>query len=133
MLKYSIRKKPTFVTALDNLSSRWADKKRCGWTKVEFITWFENNVRGKFKQGDLITWKHTPELPNVVPYIFDIVYINELHYNVDMDKLTNEPCVLHCKSTSKAISYRCPAEMRLLTEKELALVNLQNTKAQGSA
>jgi hypothetical protein len=140
MLKFSIKKKPQFLQAMDSLTEKWKGRQTLldreipmPWGKVEFIKWFEDHVRGKFKEGDLVTWKRTPETHNHAPYHMKVVYVNEFHHTAKYNTFQNEPEVIHVQGMSNVITHRCPSELRQLSTEEKALVNLQNLKAQGTA
>ena len=104
------------------------------WTKVQFIKWFEENVKGKFNEGDLVTRiEYAPYTnPNIIPYYFEVLYVNELYSSIEYNQVCQEPSCLHVKGRSGDILKRCPSELRHLTEEELQIVYLQNTQAQGS-
>jgi hypothetical protein len=125
---------------MGHLANRWnppalvlpqIQSHRMPWEKPRFITWFEANVRGKFKQGDFVTRIETQ--PNVfqVPFYFEVMYVNELYYTIEFNQVCQEPSCIHIKGRSGEVLKRCPSELRQLTVEELQLVDLQNTQAQG--
>ena len=146
MLKYSI-KKPVegFLASMDTLGQRWRDRAAAlsvhtqpsfmsvPWDKIQFSKWMEDKVDSKFKQHDLVTWKHVPVNRNMVPYHMSIGYINELWRTIEFSVQNNEPKCIHLRMLNGISRTACPSELRLLTPEEVALVDLQNTKAKGTA
>lgn len=149
MLKYSIKQKGTFLTAMGEVGERWRNARGqwqrppevvrppiqtnlMPWDKVSFSKWFDNNVQGKFKVGDLVTRIEVqPNTTHTPVYYFEVAYLNELYYTCAWNNLLNEPSCIHIRGRSGETLHRSPKELRQLTVEEVALVNLQNIEAQG--
>lgn len=150
MLLYSVKKKTsTFLTAMGHLGERWkrneaqapastypcgADEVNMPWNKIDFTLWMDKNVVGKFHVGQQLTWEFMKEVDsNVPPFVCTLTYINELHHTIKFSRKHNQPKVLVVRHPNGDVSTRCPAEVRFLTEKEKALVDLSNRKTEGTA
>ena len=153
MLTYTIKKKPLFLAAMDKLGERWKnsgylpivrnipaavnatleDEQDMPWNKIDFSRWYDLNVMGRFHVGDLVTWAYMADQVGFAPFHFKITYINEIHHAVKFSRKYQQPKCLIVQGLNGVVSARCPKELRLLTAGENALVNLQNTKAQGTA
>jgi hypothetical protein len=103
------------------------------WDKFTFNKWYEENVQGHFCVGDLITLKDIPPVPNTIPFHYKITFLHEMWYNVKFNSSNTEPVCLCCTSLGGGTINKAPSEMRKLTVEEVALVNLSNIKAQGTA
>jgi hypothetical protein len=141
VLKYQIRNK-FLAPILSYAQERWArrqqtqesyNKLRCTWDKIRFIKWITMNVYGKFKLHNFYTFKNTPILEGMAPInIYQLQFINEVHWQLDMDAVYDEPICLHFRDINAAPAsgsgylYRCPASMRELTEEELTCAALSN-------
>ena len=142
MLKYSIKRRPVFISAFDRLTQRRTETPLLlsrpefipiSWDKIEFIIWFEGHVRDKFKAGDKVTFSHVPVQARVAPICMTIRYVQELYNAAQFSTRQNEPAVISVVHFGGQTTLKCPCELRLLTKEEIALVDLQYTKAQGTA
>jgi len=159
MLKYSIKKKYGFLAAMENLGERWRngvrvhpepanrlpaiagpavggtlqDEMDMPWNKIDYSRWYDINVMGRFKVGDLVTPHYMAEQVGFLPYHWKITYCNELHHTVKFSRSNDQPKCIIVQNLQNGFTSKCPKELRLLTEKEIALVNLQNIKVQGTA
>ena len=149
MLVYTIKKAIPIVT---DLQERWRnravangnsnagtviahleDEIHIPWNKIDFTRWMASKVLGFYKVGDMYTWSHIPEQETSMPIYGTLVNINEIHYMVKFSKKYQQPKVLQLRSFANNIHNVCPAQLRPLTEKEKALVDLSNRKALGTA
>jgi len=103
------------------------------WNKIDYSRWYDIHVMGRFRVGDLVTPAYMAEQTGIVPFHFKITYCNELHHTVKFSRKNNQPKCIIVQMLAGGFSSKCPAEIRLLTAKEYALVNLQNLKVQGTA
>ena len=154
MLTYTIKKKFGFLNAMDNPGERWRNQERLRasnslpvvlpggvledemdipWNKLQYSLWYDRNVMGRFKVGDLVTPIYMKEQEYSAPFHHVITYINELHHTLKFSRKNNEPKCITVQLLNNSFIQKCPCELRLLTDKEKALVNLQNSKAQGTA
>ncbi len=138
MLTYAIKPKGLFMRVMGSLDFKDRSpitpaETLVPWPKQTFSLWMDQEVIGKFKVGDLLTYFQTPPMSAVVPPYFKLEYINELYNTVKFDPFVKQPIVLHCTKPDKSWVYKCPATVRHLTMQEKALVSLQNTKVLGSA
>ena len=132
MLTYTI-KKPTLIQQVGAFLLGQPKAPSHNWDKQTFTKWFETTVRGKFCIGDLITLRDISVTPNTIPFHYRIGFINELWFNVTFDSSNAEPLCLGCEGLNRSWISKAPSTMRKLTIEEVALVNLSNTKAAGSA
>ncbi len=102
------------------------------WTKLQFTIWIEG-IKSTHKIGDLVTLKQIPFIPNKAPFYWKITYINELFADCGFDKDVREPICLTLITEHNIVVSKCPGVLRKLTPEEIELVNLSNTKPQGSA
>lgn len=95
------------------------------WNKITYSRWIEQ-VKEKFKKGDWITLRKYPIIMNYCPLTYEIVDIQEIHYEALMDTQRDVPCSLYVRilgTTTPKWVY--PDDFRLLTdnEKEYAYPN----------
>ena len=108
------------------------------WTKAHFTEFIEK-VKKEFAVGDLVTGQHCPVLAMRPPAVYyEVRYISELYHDTKFDNAIKEPQCLtlierSLLSSEGGLFTRCPATLRKLTKEEIALVDLQNTKAKGNA
>lgn len=107
-----------------------------GFDKRRFALHVEN-VRKKYKVGDRITYASIPVIQGEPPSaIYEIVYIQELWYDVEFDESIQEPRVLLLRNvnyTNTPFIPVCASRMRHLTIMESGLVDLRDQPVQGSA
>lgn len=107
-----------------------------GFDKRRFAIHVEN-VRRSFKLTDKITYASIPEVYGELPSaLYELVYIQELWYDVEFDSSIQEPRVLLVKNLnylSNTYVSVAASRMRQLTSMELSLVDLRNQPVQGSA
>lgn len=102
------------------------------WPKLRFTLWLEG-LKRIYQVGDLVTMALVPVIPNAVPMVWKITYINELHKDCKYDTDIQEPICLSVQYPNGVTNQKCPATLRKLTKEELALVDLSNKKPAGSA
>lgn len=103
------------------------------WDKATYNAWYEKNVRGHFAVGDLVTLKEIREAEGKIPFHYKISFLNEMWFNVKFDQALTEPLALCCAGLGNTFVNKSPFAMRKLSVQEVALVNLSNIKAQGTA
>jgi hypothetical protein len=144
MLLYSIKK--PIKTLYEEAQERWRNRQAqqalppppvgemtVPWDKMQFMRWMNQHVYGRYAVKDLLTYEYIPDQENKVPVHMELMHINEMHHLVKWDRYKAEPKVLCCRNQSGNIVDWAPSSVRKLTAKEIELVNLQNTQAQGSA
>lgn len=103
------------------------------WTKARFSN-FADGIKILHPVGSYVTLKNTLAVPNTLPrWTFKVLYISELYNDTHFDTVTQEPVLLHLEPVDGGgIIRKCAGHVRALTEEEMKLVNLSNTKAEGS-
>ena len=89
------------------------------WNKIAYARWIEQ-VKEKFKKGDWVTLKRYPIIMNYSPLAYEIVDIQEIHYEAIMDKERDIPCCIYAKILGTTTpKWMCPDDLRLLTDDEV--------------
>jgi hypothetical protein len=104
--------------------------------KTQFGEWFTRHVEGKFAVDDAVTYLHIPQMEGTVPHYWVITYIDEIWSGCSWSLMNRAPeNILVCiPGTTTTTSFRkCALSLRKLSEKEKALVLLQNRKVEGHA
>lgn len=106
------------------------------YDKQKFIQFVEK-TRESFKIGDLVTYASQPEVRGLIPVsAFRVVYIQELWYDVQYDYACGEPKLLMLRNINYEATHdmhQAPCRLRQLTNEEKSLVDLRDSKVQGSA
>jgi hypothetical protein len=102
------------------------------WDKVRFNIWIAD-ILDKYPLNSLVTLKQIPCVPHIIPFYFRITYVEELANHVIWDRDVQEPAVLHMVTTQGKPVNKCPSVVRPLTDEEMTLVHLQNSKPKGTA
>lgn len=107
-----------------------------GFDKRRFALYIEN-VRQNFKIGDRITYASIPVVQGELPSaLYELIYIQELWYDVEFDETIQEPRVLLLRNMNYTLQTHvsvASSRMRHLTLMESSLVDLRNKSVQGSA
>jgi hypothetical protein len=144
MITQSI-KRPGFVTgflrsSLDMVRGRvqqhqapsYVYKHKSDWGKLVYTNWIEE-VKKEFAVGDLVCYHGTAPKADTLPYYQTIVYIEEMHSDVTWDNYHQQPCAVTARDPALILMKRCPKGIRKLTQEEVSLVRLQNSKVEGTA
>lgn len=93
------------------------------WPKLKYSMWIEE-VKQKFKKGDWICRRHHPSILNYCPTAYEILDIQEIHYEVQMDPIRHIPKALYIKMLGTSYpTWGSPDDFRLLTEDERKYAN----------
>ena len=100
------------------------------WTKLTYSRWIED-VKLKFKKGDIVTLREIASVPGVVPFLYKIVEIQEIHYLAQLDSRKQIPRAIGCVIPGAVISmdtvfWKTPDELRFVSPME-SLKNADNT------
>ena len=131
MIVYTIKKEapiyrsPSFPVAPSRVVTT-----RCPWDKITYSKWLET-VRQTFNEGDKVTLAVCKPTINVNPPVYEIKYINELHYTANWDDHYGEPQCLHLYSEYGLWMYRPPSSVRKLTQEEEERAYLRYLQKQG--
>lgn len=99
------------------------------WDKVQFTHWVEK-VKERYKVSQVVAMACNPPQEDKLPPLYRITYISELYSNTSFDTVFKEPICLTLMPRYGGVAVtRCPSVVRPLTEKEIELVKLQDTKA----
>jgi hypothetical protein len=95
------------------------------------------NVRKHFGVGDRVTYASIPVIQGEPPSaLYEIVYIQELWYDVEFDDVVQEPRALLLRNLnymSNTFVSATASRMRKLTTMEASLVDLRDKPVQGTA
>jgi hypothetical protein len=107
-----------------------------GFDKRRFALHIEN-VRRHFSVGDRVTYASIPVIQGEPPSaLYEIVYIQELWYDVEFDDVVQEPRALLLRNLnymSNTFVSATASRMRKLTTMEASLVDLRDKPVQGTA
>lgn len=99
---------------------------KCPWAKIEYSRWIEE-VKSQFAVGDLVTLRSVITSPSKwIPYYYEIVGINELHYTCDWNAHLREPEAIMVNTSGNFLLHKCPSILRKLTPEEINRVRLSN-------
>lgn len=102
------------------------------WTKVKFAQWI-TGVQERFKKGQLVSLAIITPIAHIAPFYFTVEDIHEIQKFCPWDKVANEPACILVRTKAGDLYRKSPNVLRPLTEAELQLVNLQDTKPAGTA
>jgi len=98
--------------------------------KIAYAKWIEEEVKADWKMGDLCTYRHAPIVMGQLPeMIFQVNHIQEIHYMAPRDDADGFPKCLGVKTSKYDVPMNySPKNLRHLTEEELNLVRLRDSK-----
>jgi hypothetical protein len=105
------------------------------WPKERYTPWMEW-VKQNFPVGTLCTYADIAPKDTSAPVCYRVLAHNELWYDAEWDPAIEQPkglCVAGVTYGGNPAWSCAPSRMRILTETEKALVDLQNRPVQGSA
>jgi hypothetical protein len=107
------------------------------WGKLVYSRWIET-VKQSFKIGDKVTLRMLPNVIGHEPFTYIVEYIQELHYDAEIDPVRKIPKALGLRvlgdrfSRGSTLIWRCPDDMRQLTEEEKKYDNNTTAQTEGS-
>lgn len=133
----SFRRHDTYTPpALQTVDRRPVTAQPKGFDKRRFALHIEN-VRKHFGVGDRVTYASIPVMQGEPPSaLYEIVYIQELWYDVEFDDVVQEPRALLLRNLnymSNTFVSATASRMRKLTTMEASLVDLRDKPVQGTA